>query len=114
MNAHQEDREFDVFVPIDRELFDIRKGSAIVAGASQRGQAHRIVYYEGNIYDCENLRAFDDRCLHATGRAAKRYPTVAKTAVSADQLRLVGCYDLAQRKLTVVDEGALAQWISKD
>lgn len=103
---------FDVFVPADQDHHGIDLASAIVAGQSQRGESSRKVHYESNRYRACNIITFEDRCLHAAGRAAMRYPTCAFAVLPLSALRHVGTYDLASNRLTsVTDLPALIAWI---
>lgn len=114
MNVRFEETKFDLFVPAGADAFGIDPGSAIVAGVSQRGQERVIVHYEGNRYGAQNMRRYDERCLHAAGRAATRYPTVAKSSLPSDQLRVVGTYDLTTRHISVADASALQAWLGQE
>lgn len=103
---------FDIYVPAGDDTFDIDPASAIVAGASQRGNESLAVHFEGNRYDCLNMRRFDERCLHASGRAATRYPTIAKAALPASELLHVGVYDLLLKEIVeVIAPQALEAWL---
>lgn len=54
-------------------------GSGIVTHdeAAPDARGGHLIYYEGNLNGSEDLRNFWDRVIHAAGRLAKRYPTVA-------------------------------------
>jgi hypothetical protein len=75
-----------------------------------------LIDYEGNLYDAENLRTYEQRLMHAAGRAKDQYPTVARSMVhDPSEFIIVGEYDtdtwsatLAPRK--EVGE-ALAEWV---
>ena len=103
---------FDVFVPASSDSHGIDPASAIVAGQSQHGDDKRKVYFESNRHRACNITTFEDRCLHAAGRAATRYPTIAFAVLPLASLRHVGTYDLTTNRLTAVtDLAALQAWI---
>ena len=57
------------------------------------------VYFEGAIYDRENVRTLADRATQAAGRMVERYPTVARRIVRPDALTAVGTFDLGRRRI---------------
>lgn len=110
-NPQFNETRFDVFVPSTEDAFGIDPTSAIVAGESQRGQDRTVVHFESNRYGAENMMAFVDRCRHAAGRAATRYPTIAKASLPTQALRRVAGYDLeSHRFIDVTDAAALSAW----
>jgi len=105
---------FDLFVPVGTDHYGIDAGSAIVAGQSQRGQERRTVHYESNRFKACNIVTLEDRCLHAAGRAAMRYPTIAQASLPRSALRHVGTFDLARRRITEIhDPEQLRAWIGQ-
>ena len=106
---------FDIYVPAGENDFGIDPASAIVAGVSQRGNETLLVYFEGNQFGAENMKRFDERCLHAAGRAATRYPTIAKAGVPARELLHVGVYDLLLKEIVeVIAPLALQTWVGNE
>lgn len=69
---------------------------------------------EGNKYDSSSMRTFANRVLHAAGRQAQRYPTVARFYVNPADLLLVGTYDDQYGEVTVTDEQTLSAWLGID
>ena len=107
---------FDLFVPANpSHTFGIDAGSAIVAGQSQRGKERLTVHFEGNRFGAENMRKYSERCLHASGRAAMRYPTIAKASLPANELIKVGEFDLDTMQVTQVSDSArLESWLGTE
>lgn len=107
--------QFDVFVPLDARAFGIDPTSAVVAGVSQRGKPQLIVHLESNRYGAENMRQFAQRCVHAAGRAATHYPTIAKVCVPAEALVRVAGFDLGACSITeITDAAQLQAWIGDE
>lgn len=103
---------FDLYVPIGK-LHGIDPASAVVAAQSQRGQERVLVYFESNRLGASNIVTYADRCLHAAGRAAMNYPTVAKASLPASELVHAGTYDLLRQVVTsVTNAPALKEWLS--
>jgi hypothetical protein len=108
-------REIVVYLPTggDPVTADIVRGSAIV-GRPQFGSAEVTVYFEGAIYDHENVRTLADRATQAAGRMIERYPTVAKRMILRDALVAVGTFDLRKRRIMLTgphSERAVAEWL---
>lgn len=76
-----------IYVPRTGSRLDqaIAPGSGIV-GFPSRGATKIVLYYEGNLYDAENLRDPEERIVSAFGRGATGYPTSAMTGVLDDDL----------------------------
>jgi hypothetical protein len=92
---------------------DIVRGSAIV-GQPSPGSDRVTIYFEGAIYDQENIRTLADRANQAAGRMIQRYPTTAMRAVPRDVLMAVGTFDLHTRQIILTgphSEGAVAEWL---
>lgn len=86
-------------------------GSAIVSrGALNDGSV--LVYYEGNIYNSQNMRKYSERVLHAAGRLATHYPTVAKMLVPRAHLIQVGTYWTVPPRLAIADYLTLEDWLT--
>ena len=91
----------------------IDRASGIVA---QRQGDHVVVYYEGNRYGADNLKAYADRVKNAAGRLFKRYPTIAKSIYSLAQFqcdfRIVGyCSDVYAVNLS--DKATVRVYVAK-
>lgn len=71
----------------------VAPGSGIVGVADEKRPDRVRIWYEGNLYDAENMRTYKDRLMHAADRAATNYPTVARATVPKDDLIAVGVYD---------------------
>jgi hypothetical protein len=108
-------REMVLYLPSggDPATADIVRGSAIV-GRPRFGSEKVTVYFEGAIYDQENVRTLADRATQAAGRMIEHYPTVARRVVPCDALLAVGTYDLRRRRITLTgphSERAVAEWL---
>lgn len=81
-----------VYVPVAGHpaVADVLPGSGIV-GAPEGG--HVLIDFEGNRNGASNIVTFADRVHHAAGRAATRYPTVARRLVPREAVSEVGGYD---------------------
>lgn len=105
-----------VYVPTKPWLgrpFGILPGSAIVGVPRLDDATDSIeVYFEGNLYGDEYFFRFAMRCLHAHGRMAQRYPTVAKARVLLRNLVEVGIWHPRQKVVEVTDMVLLADWCS--
>lgn len=84
---------FSVYIPVPLSFADeeIKKGSAIVGFGTDLDTVD--IYYEGNIYDIDNLRQFEERLLIASGRLESKYPTVARMRVNLSDLLCIGRWD---------------------
>lgn len=108
-------REIVVYLPTggDPATTEIVRGSAIL-GRPRFGSAEVTVYFEGAIYDHENVRTLADRATQAAGRMVERYPTVAKRVVPCDALIAIGTFDLRDRRIILTgphSERAVAEWL---
>lgn len=111
---HHSSPIFDLWVPRPGTRHDIAPRSAIVSSSDQSGD-RRLVYYEGNLLDAENLRRYAQRVHCAAGRATQRYPTVAKALLSEADLMQVGRYDSRSRRITMLtDADALAAFLDPE
>jgi hypothetical protein len=96
-----------------RATADIVPGSAIV-GRPDAGSDQVTIYFEGAIYDHENVRTLADRANQAAGRMLQRYPTTEMRAVPRDVLMAVGTFDPQRRQIFLTgphSEGAVAEWL---
>lgn len=108
-------REIVVYLPNGGHpaTADIVRGSAIV-GRPRFGSEEVTVYFEGAIYDHENVRTLADRATQAAGRMIERYPTVAKRVVPREALMVVGTFHLQRRQIILTgprSERAVAEWL---
>lgn len=86
----------DVLVPrtgYEKFFAGLHPGSAMVSRPADDQQGTREVFYEGNVYNAPELRRFQDKLLHAAGRLANRYPTIARMTVPAEAVIVVATYD---------------------
>lgn len=109
---------FDVLVPSPYSPYamEILAGSGVVG---YRSNGIYLIDYEGNRYGASNLEKFEERLLHAAGRAAERYPTVARLAPAAlDAFVKVGEYDYSTKELTLYSNPAslrmLERWLEHE
>lgn len=106
---------FDVYVPVDARRSGIDPASAIVVGVSQRGKPTLLAYFEGNRFGARSMRQFAQRCVHAAGRAAVNYPTIAKSMLPADELVRVASFDLERAFITeITDPERLQAWLGDE
>ena len=104
-------------------------GSGIVSGFAPvdvlpgSDQLFVLVDYEGNLYYAVNLARYADRVAHAWDRQKTQYPTVARSAIPAEQLIKVGEYDTEAERValglgTAMDvedcRRRLATWLGVD
>lgn len=106
-----------VLVPIDgsRPSQVIARGSGVVCERTAWEAGGKVkAYYEGNLYGSENMVRFEDRVLHASGRLARHYPTVAFGVWDSSDFVAAGTFDFSddfkQRHLEITDVFALARW----
>ncbi len=86
-------RAIGVYIPRQPptpSLRHLKRGTAIVSDSTHLSGVLMEVYYEGNAYGAENLRSFEERALHATGRLVQRSPTTACSWVRSESLIQVG------------------------
>jgi hypothetical protein len=84
----------------------IRPGSGIVGvelDADETQAGNVLIYYEGNIYNADNIKTYEDKCFHAWSRMSERYPTVARMVVPRLDLVQIGSFD-PNNKTVVIDE----------
>jgi hypothetical protein len=108
-------REIVVYLPTGshRATADIVRGSAIV-GQPRSGSDEVTIYFEGAIYDQQNVRTLADRAKHAAGRMVEEYPTTAMRVVPRDALVVVGTFDLREGRILLTgphSERAVADWL---
>jgi hypothetical protein len=64
-----------------------------------------VIDYEGNRYGAVNMKTWADRVRIAAGRHERRYPTVARAVVPAEQVFVVGrFYELEAGPELVLDD----------
>lgn len=94
----------------------IDPGSGIVT--ADAGGATVDVYFEGNGYRAANIRTFEDKVLHAAGRLAKAYPTIARGRFPREDFDGVGTFsfsdDWREHRLDITDAAAVARWTAAD
>jgi hypothetical protein len=97
--------------PWTGQPFGIVPGSAIVGPLAPDDPSRTLtVYYEGNIYGGSYFSRFATRCLHAHGRMAQRYPTVARARVPIEGLTQVGLWHPREKVVELIDLNLLAEW----
>jgi len=101
---------YRLYVPAPGVDTHIDAGSAIVGDI--RDGMHDVHYERGG---ASNVRTFEERIIHAAGRRAHRYPTVARSLLPATDLVDVGsvAYDPVLRHWfieEILDEAALEAW----
>lgn len=79
---------------------------------SERRPDTIVVYFEGNLYGDDYFARFAMRCLHAHGRMAQQYPTVAKARILLRDLLQVGVWHPREKVVEVADLASLAEWCS--
>ena len=83
-------------------------GSGIVAYICENDPKSLMLYYEGNRFNAGNIGSFEDMAIHAYGRMAKNYPTVAKTIGSASEFVSVGTVN--QNGIQAIESESLEAW----
>jgi len=71
----------------------VKKGSGIVGQPESVDQQRFIGFYEGNVYQAENIKTYEDKLYHAADRMIHNYPTKAKIAVTHNEVTRVGYFD---------------------
>jgi len=101
-----------IYVPKDANDLGIAPGSGIVGNVEQQYPDRILVYYEGNVYDAENMRRFAERVYNAADRQVARYPTSAMMAVRRDELIEVGRFDHGRMRVTAISNPTeLLRWV---
>lgn len=67
--------------------------------------------YEGNRFGASNIKTYADRVLHAAGRHTQKYPTVARSTLSTEDLTEVGSFDGAVLTIKRAHYPTVAEWI---
>lgn len=49
-----------------------------------------LVYFEGNLYNAQNLKTLEERIKCAAGRLAQEYPTIARGIFPMDEFDVIG------------------------
>jgi hypothetical protein len=106
----------DLYAPAPgaRSLRHVRPGSAIVGRPRPDDPSRVRVSYEGNLYDAENLRTYEDRVRCAAGRLVAGYPTVATAVVPAGDLRRIGAYHYATDTVALDDPLPPSAWDARE
>ena len=103
-------RTFMIMVPVSDRCNFIAPGSAIIGAWSD---TEIEIYYEGAIHQ-QNM-TFEDKCLHAADRFVTRYPTSARAAMPASELKQIGTYsfndDGSGRQVEITDAVSFMKWI---
>ena len=83
-----------IYVPLPETTPDrlIRAGSGIVGQVTEPGATHQLIFYEGNLYDAENLRTYAERLAAAAGRALINAETRARLIVPTAEVLAIGVY----------------------
>jgi hypothetical protein len=81
----------------------IAPGSGIVAFRVEEAPTKLVLYYEGNIYDAVNLRAFQQRVHQSYGRMTARYGTIAQSMLPAEWFTVVGAYSPEKLEIDEMD-----------
>ena len=95
-----------IYVTKPENNLGIAPGSGIIGFRSQYQDNaiqndHNVqVYFEGNLFDAENLNPWVEKVRHAYGRMAVNYPTIAKAHVRASDLIEVGTTNGASVNIT--------------
>ncbi len=91
--------------------FGVLPGSAIVGVRRPDDVPDTIVvYFEGNLCGTEYFSRFAIRCLHAHGRMAQRYPTVARARILFCNLVEVGIWHPREKVVEVTNMDLLSEW----
>lgn len=95
---HTEIQTYRLYVPKDPAKTGIDAGSAIVG--EEMGEYIGVDYERGG---ASNVQTFEEKILHAAGRRAQKYPTVARSAYPPADLQDVGSvrYDPLLRRWVI-------------
>jgi hypothetical protein len=109
---------FIVYVPRDPNTTGIDARSGIVAPEHLAREAETTgqvtIWYEGNRFAASNLTRYVERVHCAAGRAAHRYPTIARSHVRLALLHPVARFDLTPGVLRVTDVAPLKAWLGAE
>jgi hypothetical protein len=81
---------------------NIAPGSGIVG--VEADDQHYCVYYEGNLYNADNLSTWRQRVRHAAGRLLAGYPTVARGQFPKGDLNVIGYYHAASGRFEMLED----------
>ena len=78
-----------IVIPKEKSPFAsfIKKGSGVVMLDFKKANDLSSIYYEGNLYDAENLQSYEQHIKCAAGRAHTRYPTIAMCGVLQENMQ---------------------------
>ena len=78
-----------ILIPKEKSPFAsfIKKGSGVVMLDFSEANDLSSIYYEGNLYDAENLQSYEQRIKCAAGRAHMRYPTIAMCGILQENMQ---------------------------
>lgn len=97
--------------PEGRAADRVALASAIVGDPSNVHDGRVLCHFEGNLHGAANIVCFADKLLHAAGRLAQRYGTVAQGRFRLDELVEVGFYDVERWAVTALTRPELlAAW----
>ena len=77
-------------VYVSNGAIPVASGSALVARPHDAGATDTDCYFEGNIYNAENMRCFEAKAYQAASRLLTSAPTVARARLPLARLTLVG------------------------
>ncbi len=99
---------------------DILPGSALICAVEDGKPAisddGKILFaFEGNANGAENLNRYYEKCLHAAGRLAQRYPSMSYGYANPEDLTVVARYDMLRFVFTeILDQEAMEAWSQEE
>ena len=106
-----------IYIPSEdsMESSPLAPGTAIV-GIKFVDESKTFVlgYYEGNIYNADNIKTFEDKCMFAAGRGVQKAPTTAFQLFNVNEIKQVGEYDYTSHKANISDRDAVELWENFD
>lgn len=92
----------------------IMPGSGIV-GSYREENGPYVCDFEGNLYGADVLKTHEQRVVHAAGRHAVRYPTVARAHYPKRDFIVVGSIDTDGWRVMLApgetEQAALKEWL---
>jgi hypothetical protein len=92
----------------------IRAGSGIVSAGEALPGGLILVYYEGNLYNMDDMLDFQSRVFQAADRLSQNYPTVARGMFPAVDFHRVGTFtysgDWSEWSVDITDHAAVTAW----
>lgn len=97
--------------PEGRAAERVAPASAVVGDPENVHDGRVLCHFEGNLHGAANIACFADKLVHAAGRLARSYGTIAQGRFRLDELVEVGFYDTERWAVTSLTRPEiLAAW----